>query len=532
MSLKDFITGSRTFALIRALSRKEQFALFAAALIFLGAAITYGTLYFQTKTETVASSGGAFREGVVGQPVFINPISPSTEADRDISRLVFSSVAQAAESVKRSEDGKTWNVRLKENILWHDGVKLTADDIIFTLELVQDPEAKSPLFASFQGVAVERVSELEVKFTLQGPYAFFETDHLNSLRIVPKHLFNDIPVTNLKLSSYGLRPIGSGPYKVISHKTDMNGIITELKLEANKKYFGGQPNIGTFTFKFYRNTADLIKSYNLGQIDGAGMSSAEPLTEDNGISIRHESYELRSLRYYAIFVNPGLAPKELGNRDVRYALTDAVDRDRIIKDVFLGHATPLYGPTGLTSNPAEGSNRKLLQGLKLNMVVPSEPFLIKTAQIVKENWVSYGAEVNLQILPSKDIQEEVLRKSAYEMILFGNITKESEDLFAFWHSSRRFYPDQNLALYHNTKVDASLEEFRKNFDPEERGILLKTISNTIASDAPAVFLYSPHYIYITFPQLGGLDEKTTINTSDDRLADVANWYVKTKRVFK
>lgn len=531
MSLKDFITRSRTFALIRALSKKEQLALFAATLIFLGAAITYGTLYFQTKTETAASSGGEFREGVVGQPTFINPVSPSTEADRDISRLVFSSVAQAAESVKRSEDGRTWNVRLKENILWHDGVKLTADDIIFTLELVQDPEAKSPLFASFQGVAAERVSELEVKFTLQGPYAFFETDHLNSLRIAPKHLFNDIPVANLKLGSYGLHPIGSGPYEVISHKADMNGIITELKLKANKKYFDGRPNIDTFTFKFYRNTADLIKSYNLGQIDGAGMSSAEPLT-DNEVGIRHESYELRSSRYYAIFINPTLAPKELGNRDVRYALSDAVDRDRIIKDVFLGYATPLYGPTGLTSNPAEGSNHELIQGLKLNIVVPAEPFLIKTAQIIKESWVLYGAEVNLQILPPKDIQEEILRKSAYEMILFGNITKESEDLFAFWHSSRRFYPDQNLALYHNTKVDASLEEFRKNFDPDRRDNLLKTISNTIAAEVPAVFLYSPHYIYITFPQLGGLDKKTTINTSDDRFADVANWYVKTKRVFR
>ena len=531
MSFKEFIIRSRIFSLVKALSRKEQIAFGGAAIILLVSAITYGTLYFQVKTVSVAAEGGEFREGVVGQPVFINPIFPTTDADRDISRLVFTSVAQAAESIRISEDGKTWNIRLKEGILWHDGEKLTADDIIFTLELIQNPEARSPLYASFQGVTALRVSELEVKFVLQSPYAFFKTDHLNNLRIIPKHLFHDVPVANIKLSSYGLRPVGSGPYEVVSHKADINGITTEMKLTASEKYFEGRPHIDTFTFKFYRNNADLIKAYNLGQVDGAGFGSAEPLT-DNNITIRHETHGLRSLRYYAIFINPGLAPKELGNLEVRYALTSAVDRERIIRDVFLGRAIPLYGPTELTSNPTKSSKPELLQGLKLDLVVPAEPFLTKTAQIVKENWVSHGAEVNLQILPAKNIQEEILRKSNYKMILFGNITKESEDLFAFWHSSRRFYPDQNLALYQNKKVDTALEAFRQDPDPDRRLNLLKSISNTIASDVPAIFLYSPYYTYITSPGLGGLDSKTAINTSDDRFLNVANWYVKTKRVFR
>ena len=531
MSFKDYITRSKTFALIRALSKKERFVLLGATIVFLVSSLTYGLLYLETKTQAVAAIGGEFKEGVVGQPAFINPLLPTTEADRDISRLVFTSVTQAAESIKKSEGGKTWTVRLKENILWHDGAKLTADDVIFTLDLIQNPEARSPLFASFQGVAAERVSELEVKFVLQSPYAFFETDHLNNLRIIPKHLFNDIPVANLKLSSYGLRPVGSGPYEVVSHKTDMNGIITEVKLKANEKYFDGRPNINTFIFKFYRNTTELTKAYNLGRIDGFGLGSAEPLTESD-ISVRHKFYELRSLRYYAIFVNPDLAPKELKNLEVRRALSHSVDRERIIKEVFLGRATPFYGPTGLTSKPVTSSNPEPLQGLKLNLVVPAEPFLIKTAQIVKENWVSHGAEVNLQILPAKDIQEEILKKSNYEMILFGNITKESEDLFAFWHSSRRFYPDQNLALYQNKSIDATLEEFRKEFDPDRRVNLLRSITNTIANDLPAIFLYSPHYLYVASPQLGGLESNSPINTADDRFANVADWYVKTKRIFR
>ncbi len=530
MFFKEFITSLKLLALVRALSQKERLVLLGATIIFFISAATYSTLYFQTNTVSIAAPGGEFREGVVGQPAFINPVSPATDADRDISRLVFASVKEAAESIKRSEDGTTWNVRLKENILWHDGEKLTTDDVIFTLELIQDPEAKSPLYTSFQGVVAERVSELEVKFVLQSPYAFFETDHLNSLRIIPKHLFRDIPSQNLKLSSFGLRPVGAGPYEVVSHNPDSNGFITEVKLEANDEYFNGRPNIDTFTFKFYRNNADLIRAYNLGQIDGMGMSSAEPLTDDK-ITIRHEFYGLRSFRYYAIFINPSLAPKELKKLEVRRALSRAVEREKIINDVFLGRATPLLGPTGLASNPAE-ADLELLKGLKLNVIVPAEPFLIKTAEIVKEDWEREGAEVSLQILPAKNIQEEILRKNSYEMILFGNITKESEDLFAFWHSSRRFYPDQNLALYENKNIDAALEKFRQDFDPDRRLDLLKSIVNTIAADVPAIFLYSPYYTYIASPQLGGLDSKTAISTSDDRFINVAGWYVKTKRAFK
>lgn len=531
MSFKEFITGLKIAALIRVLSKKEQFILLGAVVIFLISMTTYSALYFQSKTQIVAAQGGEFREGVIGQPAFINPLFPATDADRDISRLIFTSVTQAAENIGMSEDGKIWNVRLKDNILWHDGEKLTADDVIFTLELIQNPEARSPLFSSFQGVAAERVSELEVKFVLQSPYAFFETDHLNNLRIIPKHLFYDIPVGNLKLSSYGLRPVGSGPYEIDSHKSDINGVITEFKLKANEKYFKDRPNIDTFIFKFYRDNTDLVKAYNLGQIDGMGFGSAEPLTEGD-VTIRHETYGLQSRRYYAIFINPTLAPKELNDLKVRRALSAAVDRDRIIKEVFLDRAQSLYGPTSLSLNPVESAKPELLQGLKINLVVPAEPFLIKTAQIVKENWKAGGAEVNLQILPAKNIQEEILRKSNYEMILFGNITKESEDLFAFWHSSRRFYPDQNLALYQNRKIDSALEEYRQDFDPERRLNFLKSISNAIASDVPAIFLYSPYYIYVASPQLGGLDGKTVINTSDDRFVNVANWYVKTRRVLK
>jgi len=174
----------------------------------------------------------------------------------------------------------------------------------------------------------------------------------------------------------------------------------------------------------------------------------------------------------------------------------------------------------------------VLKDLELNLTVPDEPFLVKTGNLIKESWESQGAKVNLKVLSLKNIQEETLRTTDYELLLFGNIVKEGQDLFAFWHSSRRFYPDQNLALYQDKQVDAALESYRKTFDERERMDRLQKISDAIASDAPAVFLYSPDYLYIATPNLGGLDLAKVINTASDRFADITKWYVKTKRIFK
>lgn len=530
MQFRSLLQETRIYALIRAQSKLERALLIGASAVFVAALVAYSLLAIQTKTYVAAARGGEYREGIVGQPVFINPVMPATSVDRDIARITFSSVAQVAESVKRSDDGTVWNVRLKENVFWQDGRRLTSDDIIFTLEVIQDPDSRSPLAASFQGVAAERVSELEVQFVLQSPYAFFDTDHLQNLGIIPKHIFGDIPVQNMRLSAFGLRPVGSGPYRVESFEKDSEGIITSMTMEANEKYFEGEPYIQTLTLKFYKDVDEVIRAYNLGQIDGFEISTAEPLAESD-IRIRHRAYYLTSPRYYAVFINQSLAPEALQNIEVRRALSGVVDRNRIVRDVFLSQATPAFGPTAKAENPAEEYNTELLKDLELNLAVPEEPFLIKTAQILKENWEAYGAKVTVNVFSLRAIQEEVLKESNYELILFGNITKENQDLFAFWHSSQRFFPDQNLALYKDDTVDTLLEEYRTTFDPDKRSELLGRVSNAITGDIPAIFLYSPRYVYVAVPRLGGFDEGMAMNTSADRFRNIEKWYVETKRVF-
>ena len=526
-------TSSRNFFLkaFHSLSKKERLVLYGATLVFVISTLTYGGLIYKTKTYTVPAQGGTYREGIVGQPSFVNPIIPTTETDRAVSRLIFSSLEEMAESIKQSTDGKIWNVRLYDNIFWHDGNKVTADDVVFTVDVIHNPDSRSPLRSSFDGVTVTRVSELEIQFTLQNSYAFFKEDHLRSLRPIPKHLFVDLPVTNYQLTPYGLSPIGSGPFKIASYEKDTGGFIKSFKLKANEAYFTHSPYISNFVFKFFRKDSELISAYNLGQIDGFGLSTAEPLKE-RPIIIRHNDHYLSSSRYYALFINQSVAPERLKELSVRRALSGATGRNELVNEIFASHAIPFFGPTSATGNSFTTYDPEALKGLELNIIVPDEAFLVKTAEEIKVDWEVLGAKVNLIIRSIRDIREDVLRNTNYEMILFGNIVKEGNDLFAFWHSSKRFFPDQNLALYQDSSTDSLLEEYRRTFDAATRASLLEQISNRISAEVPAVFLYSPDYVFITTPNLQGVDDTRIINTSDDRFADVSNWFVKSKRTFR
>ncbi len=512
------------------MSGLERLVFWGALTVIALGSLTEIVLYIESNSYMVGDTGGELREGVVGQPAFINPVVPVTESDRDISQLVFSSLTDVADSIKVSADNKNYEVRLKENASWSDGDKLTADDIIFTINTIQDPETRSPLYRSFQGVRAERVSELEVKLSLPSPYAFFEDDHLKNLDIIPKHIFAGVPVQNLQYSLYGLQPIGSGPYIAKGYTSDDRGNITSLTLKANRQYFGEKPKIDTITFKFFSNPSELVSAYNAGVIDSFGTSTFDPALSK--LVLRSDEHNFPSYRYYAIFINPSAAPKELQNIKVRQALSGLVNRADLVNNVLKGHGKPLYGPTSLTGAPAADFDPTILQNLSLELTVPDEPFLKNTAEIIKQNWESAGAHVNLKMLSPKDIQEQTLKNSDYSLLLFGNITKSSQDLFAFWHSSQRFYPDQNLSFYQNKNVDSLLETYRRTFDAKERSRILNQISDQIAADLPAIFLYSPDYIYMTTPNLGGMNDNRFISTASDRFSDVTSWYVMMKRVFR
>jgi peptide/nickel transport system substrate-binding protein len=560
-----------------ALTKGERLVFVIALLVAIVSFVVVMTMVISETTTTVPASGGTYAEGMVGQPEYVNPVTAQSETDLSLVKLIYSNIYDIADSVTESPDGRTWTVRLKDNLTWQDGQKLTSDDVIFTVDAIQNPDSQSPLAASWQGVTANRISELEVQFTLANPYAFF-SDNLENLYILPKHLFADVPPGNWRLSEYSLKPIGSGPYEFTSYDQQSDGVIASYNLKAWNNYWDMKPLISNINMDFFANTDDLIKSFNSGMIDGMGGLAVTDLAN---IDHPYDLFTWRTPTYYAVFFNQS---KNIALQDpnVREALSEAVDRNALVTNILNGNGKPDYGPipedapyftptvtttsldaasstltadgwnfsaataatatggsaSGTTSSTTTTSplfRSKTISGttvpLVVNLTVPDIDFLVETADYLQNTWQSIGVQVNIATDTPEDIVGSTIQNRNYESLLFGNVLGPSSDLYAFWDSSQRFYPGLNLAIYSNPQVDLLVNAARMELGDATRTAEFAQAEQDIVNDNPAIFLYSPDYLYATNKDVLGISPDF-IPDASDRFREMTAWYMDTARVLK
>lgn len=545
------------YQILKSLTKTEKVFLYSVIAIFLVSSLLWLSYFINKNTVPVPVESETYTEGVVGQPKFINPIISNTDTDRDLSQIVYSDLTELIDHYDVSPDGKTWSVFLKSDLLWSDDKPLTSDDVIFTIETIQDPEAHSPLFTTWQGIIANRISELEIEFTLRNQYVFF-LDNLKELKIIPKHIFGSIPSSNLKLSNYNLEPVGSGPYKYANYNLRKDGFITEYNFIVNPNYAGKKAFIQKLSIKFFQGAEELIDSFNSRKIDGFGNLSPKNI---NKLKLNNKLIELKMPRYYAIFLNQNMN-ESLKEKAVRQALNMATDKNKILNEVFNGKAEAVnqpitstiegYKDLGSENFSLEGAAEMLeKEGWKINqetgirekkqgkntikldiqLIVPQIQFLVDTADLIKTDWEKIGIKLDLIKLNPSDINEDVIKNRNYQMLIFGNILKNNPDIFSFWHSSEKFYPGLNLSLFQNKKADESIEKIRKETDAQKRISEVGNLQEIIESEQPAIFLFSPYYLYASIKNLSGLDGKSLI-TPSDRFKNINEWYLETSRVLK
>ena len=327
-------TFSQWKKILKVLHKKEKVAFFAFLTLFIGSLIFLGTFVYIKNTKIVPASGGTLYEGLVGQPRFLNPIYGETsDVDRDLIELVFSGlmsydkdgnlVNDLAESYKISEDGKNYEFTLKEGIFWHDAKPLTSEDVVFTIRTIQDSDYKSPLRANWIDVDTEIISNRSLRLKLKGPYNNFLENC--TLKIIPKHVWENILPENFALSFYNLQPIGSGPYRFKELRQLDTGFITSLNLKANTKYYNNISHISEIGFKFFESKEDLLRAANKKNID----SYSAIYLSDNAPSKSFTVYPFSSPRYFAVFLNTASA-SIFSDAKVRQAINYATDKQELI----------------------------------------------------------------------------------------------------------------------------------------------------------------------------------------------------------
>jgi len=548
------------------LSGKERLIIRSLLIIIVIAVIILSYRFYTRHVEYLPRQGGSYTEALVGQPKYINPILCQTnDVDMDLSHLIFSGlfkyndklelIPDLAQSYEVSEDQKTYTVKLKPNILWHNGNALLIDDIIYTIETIQDPDFKSPLYSSLTGITVERVDDQTIKFTLKEPYAPFLSNL--TFGILPAHLWGDVSSANFSLAEYNTKPtVGSGPFKFKEFKKDQSGYIKSFTLTRNDNYYGTKPNIKEIIFKFYPDFTSAVEALKNKKIQGVSFipKDLKSSIEKNKNLTEHA---LRLPQYTAVFLNQ--KNKLLKNADIKKALALAVDKkmilqealkgDGVIIDVpilegFLGYNPDIkkyeFNPQKARETldqagwkiPAEGGVRKKGDAeLAFSLTTVDQPEYLKTADLLKEQWEAIGIGIDLKIMNPNRVDKELIKPKDYEALLYGEILGLDPDPYAFWHSSQASAGGPNLSNYGNKDVDKLLEEARKTNNKDERAKKYIEFQNILANDLPAIFLYNPTYNYTVNKKIKGINTDRIIIPSD-RFNGIEGWYVNTKIKWK
>jgi peptide/nickel transport system substrate-binding protein len=547
------------------LSFREKLIVFVLIFVSLGNLFFWLGKIYLSSTKQVPEFGGTYTEGMVGQPIYVNPILAQTnETDSAISGLIYSGLLKSnpkselvndlAESYNISEDSKEYTFNLKKGVKWHDGNDLTANDVIFTINTLNDPAFKSSLRQDWQGVRVEKIDDYTVKFILESPYFGF-LENL-TLGIMPEHIWKNINADKFHLAKYNLEPIGSGPYKFSNFHKDADGNILDYKTESFEDYFEDESYISAINFNFYSNEQDMIDAYNRKEI--GGISAVASQSGNSDVFRKNTSvYEIKIPWSFSVFFNRN-KNVALANKEVRLALNLATDKQKIIDEALLGKAiildSPFFPETEEYNNDIEkksfdlekakktleeagwkGGESGLLEkeGAKLefNLLTVDSPDLVKTAELLKEQWGQIGADVEIETLAFSDIQQNYIKPREYDALLVGQDSSFNVDPYSFWHSSQKKDPGLNLAMFDDAEADKLIEEARAEVNRGERVNKYRKFQEIIADQVPAAFLFSPYYLYVVDAKIKGI-EAEKINMSQNRFSNINKWFIKTKRVKK
>ena len=523
----------------KSLPAKKIFLFWLCAIlgiIFLFLAITTFSNKFLIEIPTY---GGSITEGMVGVPRYINPILASTDSEKDLTKLIFSGLLKKdiygnlindlADEVLESEDKLTYTVYLNPEAKFHDGVKVTADDIIFTLNKVQDKKLNSPIAINFEGVSAEKIDDLTLAFHLKTPFYHFKESL--TFGVLPRHLLEHFSTEEFAFSEFNIQPVGSGPFKIDSIIKKSN-IASKYSLVANKDYLGGRPYLDNIDINIYQNTEDILSALNDGRINSTaylGYSSLERVDQSKRNTLSRNLTTIYSLSF-----NPN-KNELLADKSVRSYLAKSIDKQEIINSVFGGYVTKkdfFFGDSAAI-NDSELKNLEKLEGKTLNITTTDLIDLKQVTEKIADSWRAQGVEVNVIVYSVSNLAE-VIKDRDFEILVFGSIIERDTDLYAYWHSGQRTYPGLNITNYTSTAMDKNLESLRQDFS-EERATILNKINEELIKEMPAVPLYSNNLNYVvTNKDLATqLDQALPTNLLDksERFVNVKEWFKYKEKVW-
>lgn len=537
-------------------------ALAAIALILLGQ--QPGVLPPTGEATPQPVAGGRYVEGLIGAPGRLNPLLDYyNQPDHDVNRLLYSSLIRfdergipqpdLAESWGITQDGKTYNFSLRQNARWHDGEPLTARDLLFTIEWMRDPALPVPddLRNFWEEIEVEAINDHLIQFRLPDAFAPF-LDYL-TFGVLPEHLLGSLSPAEIVDADFHLHPIGSGPYQFSQFLLEGETIIG-VELTAFEAYYRPRAFIDTLIFRYYPDSQAALAAFQAGEIDGISQISPDilpaALAEPN-----LNLYTSRLPQLTLIFINLNHPTRPFfQEQQVRLALLQALNRQRMIDQILGGQAIPANGPifpgtwAYLDTNeipsydlaaaaarlrdagytiPAEGGTTRAKDGvfLEFTLLHPATETHTLLAQAIQTSWEQIGVAVELQALPYEDLAAALAARDYDAALVDLNLARFPDpDPYPFWHQTQ-ITGGQNYAQWDDRVASEYLEQARITLDLNERARLYRNFQVRFARELPALPLFYPVYTYAVSAEVQGVQVGPLFDPSD-RLAYLPQWYLQ------
>jgi len=527
----------------------------------------FGSRYYNNHTNIVPAVGGTLTEGLAGQPDFINPIlSQTNDIDRDLVQLIFSApltydtnhqlIGNLVDKWDISEDGKVYTIYLKDNLQWHDGQPLTADDVVFTYQLIQNQNYPGTLHDNWRDVSIEKVDDKTIKFSLPSVFSPFLTNLTTG--IIPQHIFSQVDPAKLMETDYNLEPIGSGPFKVKKIVVDKNGQYNSIELTKFDQYYDQKPYLDSIVFKFYDTYQAVYTAYQKKEIISIGHVLTTDWPQVSAQTTTANYYDIPLPQYTAIFLNQN-SKTLLRDPYIKEALYYGLNREQILNDVIFGKGEIINTPilSGFMGNnpdipnlpydvekakgilekgkwvdvDGDGVREKDNVRLGFSLVTSDTPDFMRTAKMIQNDWRAIGVDLQIGIYNIGDLESQFIKSRNYDALLFGENLGSDPDPYVYWHSSQISDPGLNLSSYANVEVDRYIEAARQTNDNESRIHSYLPMQVALFDEKPAVFLFRPYYIYAVNKAVLGINVQQAANPAE-RFLGISDWYINTKREWK
>ncbi len=488
-----------------------------------------------TAENTEPAYGDTLIMGSIGDASTLLPVLASDSASSDISGLVYNGLVRydkdlqiegdLAESWEISPDNLTFTFHLRKDVVWHDGAPFTAEDVLFTYQLLVDPKTPTAYAERYRQVAkAEVVDPYTFRVTYEKPLATALVSWAFAMH--PKHLLENQDITRSPLGSH---PVGTGPFRFVEWRRG-----EKIVLEANPDYHEGRPYLHRVVYRIIPDTSTMFLELQSGGLDFMSLTPLQYAmqTETPAFRRRFNKYKYPAFGYTYLGYN--LRRPLFQDKKVRQALSFAINKQELVDGVLLGLGQVASGPYKPGTWPYNENVERYPYDPEKSRALLAEagwrdsngdgildkegrPFVftivtnqgndqrIKAGEIIQRRFREVGIDVKLRVIEWASFLKEFINPGNFDATILGWSIPIDPDSYDIWHSSKTGPDELNFVHFKNDEVDRLLEEGRRSLDQDRRKEIYDRFQEILAEEQPYTFLFVPDALPAVAGRIKGIE---------------------------